>query len=71
MSEALYCPVVGRDPANANALQFYFSRPPTDDEMTHLHDVMRRAVACMPPTRDLRVIPAGHDGKPKGGGTGR
>jgi len=44
----LKCPRVGRDRDNICALQFYFSRPVTDDEMRFLHDVMRRAVACAP-----------------------
>jgi len=44
----LKCPGVGRDKDNLHALQFYFSRPVTDDEMRFLHDVMKRAAACMP-----------------------
>jgi len=44
----LKCPGVGRDRDCINALQFYFSRPVTDDEMRFLHDVIQRAVACMP-----------------------
>lgn len=44
----LRCPGVGRDKDNLLALQFYFNRRVTDDEMRFLHDVMRRAVACMP-----------------------
>lgn len=44
----LKCPGVGRDKDNARALQFYFSRTVTDDEMRFLHEVMQRAVACMP-----------------------
>src|SRR6185312_3605427 len=49
-ARALRCPGIGRDKDNINALQFYFSRPVTDDEMRFLHDVMKRAVACMPKT---------------------
>lgn len=44
----LRCPGVGRDKDNICALQFYFSRPVSDDEMRFLHDVIKRAVACMP-----------------------
>jgi hypothetical protein len=48
----LKCPGVGRDKDNISALQFYFSRRVTDDEMRFLHDVMKRAVACLPKTAD-------------------
>ena len=41
----LKCPGVGRDKDCITALQFYFSRPVTDDEMRFLHEVMQRAVA--------------------------
>lgn len=44
----LRCPGVGRDKDNLCALQFYFSRPVTDDEMRFLHDVMMRAASCVP-----------------------
>ena len=44
----LKCPGVGRDKDCISALQFYFSRPVTDDEMRFLHEVVQRAVACMP-----------------------
>lgn len=44
----LRCPGVGRDKDCISALEFYFSRPVTDAEMRFLHDVMRRAAACMP-----------------------
>lgn len=44
----LKCPGVGRDKDNICALQFYFSRPVSDDEMRFLHDGIKRAVACMP-----------------------
>ena len=44
----LKCPGVDRDKDNICALQFYFSRPVSDDEMRFLHDVIERAVACMP-----------------------
>jgi hypothetical protein len=47
MPAPLKCPGVGRDKDCVSALQFYFSRPVTDDEMRFLHDVMQRAVACM------------------------
>ena len=43
---SLTCPGVGRDKDNVSALQFYFSRKVTDDEMRFLHEVMQRAVAC-------------------------
>lgn len=46
----LKCPGIGRDKDNIAALQFYFSRPVTDDEMRFLHEVVQRAVACMPRT---------------------
>ncbi len=48
MSAPLKCPGVGRDKDNISALQFYFSRKVTDDEMRFLHEVVQRAVACMP-----------------------
>ncbi len=48
MPAPLKCPGVGRDKDCISALQFYFSRAVTDDEMRFLHDVMQRAVACMP-----------------------
>lgn len=57
--QELKCPGVGRDKDNAQALQFCFSRPVTDDEMRFLHDVMIRTVACMPkqPTKTpLRIV---------------
>lgn len=44
----LSCPGVGRDKDCLSALQFYFNRRVTDDEMRFLHDVMRRAAACIP-----------------------
>ena len=44
----LQCPGVGRDAGCATALEFYFDRPVTDDEMRFLHEVIQRAVACMP-----------------------
>ena len=44
----LMCPGVGRDKDCISALQFYFSRLVTDNEMRFLHEVMQRAVACMP-----------------------
>ena len=44
------CFGVGRDKDCISALQFYFTRPVTDDEMRFLHEVMQRAVACMPET---------------------
>lgn len=39
---------VGRDVENERSVCFYFSRRVTDYEMRFLHDVMRRAAACMP-----------------------
>lgn len=44
----LKCPGVGRDKDCISALQFYFNRRVTDDEMRFLHDVMQRGTACMP-----------------------
>jgi hypothetical protein len=44
----LKCPGCGRDAENDRALCFYFSRRVTDNEMRFLHDVMQRAVECMP-----------------------
>ena len=44
----LKCPGVGRDAENDRALCFYLNRSVTDDEMRFLHEVMQRAVACMP-----------------------
>lgn len=45
----LKCNGVGRDKDCISALQFYFSRPVTDDEMRFLHDVMRRTLAISLP----------------------
>lgn len=39
----LKCSGVGRDKDHAASLQFYFSRPVTDDEMRFLHEVMQRS----------------------------
>lgn len=50
----LKCPGVGRDRDCTNALQFYFNRPVTDDEMRFLHEVIERAVACSPETTELQ-----------------
>ena len=44
----LKCPGVGRDKDCLSALQFYFSRRVTDDEMRWLHEVMQRSVALLP-----------------------
>lgn len=41
----LECNGVGRDKDCLSALQFYFNRRVTDDEMRFLGDVMRRAAA--------------------------
>lgn len=49
MSTPLSCPGVGRDKDCLTALQFYFSRPVSDDEMRYLHEVMQRAVAIRNP----------------------
>jgi len=46
--EKLKCPGVGRDEDCLSALQFYFSRRVTDDEMRWLHEVMQRSVALIP-----------------------
>lgn len=48
LRRALKCSGVGRDKDCISALQFYFSRRVTDDEMRFLHEVMQRSVACMP-----------------------
>ena len=48
MTEQLKCPGVGRDKDCISTLRFYFTRRVTDDEMRFLHDVIQRAVACMP-----------------------
>lgn len=50
--EPLRAPGCGRDAENAKALVFYLSRPATDDEMRFLHEVVQRAVACMPESSD-------------------
>lgn len=47
----LRCPGIGRDKDCVSALEFYFNRRVTDDEMRFLKDVMDRAVACMPKTQ--------------------
>lgn len=47
-SKELKCSGVGRDKDCISALQFYFNRPVTDDEMRYLHEVMRRAATCSP-----------------------
>jgi hypothetical protein len=52
----LKCPGVGRDKDCISALEFYFSRPVTDDEMRFLHDVMQRAAACVPATTCLHIV---------------
>jgi hypothetical protein len=54
----LKCPGVGRDKDHDKALQFYFSRPVTDEEMRFLHEVMQRAAETMPTTQPapLRVV---------------
>lgn len=44
----LRCPGVGRDKDCITALQFYFNRVVTNDEMQFLHDVIRRAVNLVP-----------------------
>lgn len=46
--EPLRAPGCGRDAENDKALVFYLSRRATDSEMRFLHEVMQRAVACMP-----------------------
>ena len=45
---SLKCPRVVRDKDCIGALEFYFSRPVTDDEMRFLHEVIQRAVALIP-----------------------
>lgn len=47
-SAPLHVPGCGRDADNEQALCFYFTRRVTDEEMRFLHDVIKRAVACMP-----------------------
>ena len=51
MTIQLKCPGVGRDKDCVSALQFYFNRRVTDDEMRFLKDVIDRAIACMPSAR--------------------
>lgn len=46
--EKLRCPGVGRGKDCISALQFYFSRRVTDDEMRFLHEVVQRSVALLP-----------------------
>lgn len=48
ISAVLRCSGVGRDKDCLSALQFYFNRRVTDDEMRFLHECMKRAAACMP-----------------------
>jgi hypothetical protein len=48
MADRLRCNGVGRDKDWLSALQFYFNRRVTDDEMRYLHDVMKRAAALSP-----------------------
>ena len=54
----LKCPGVGRDKDCISALQFYFSRRVTDDEMRFLHEVVQRAAICMPTTLSARIAKA-------------
>jgi len=53
----LRCNGVGRDKDCLSALQFYFNRRVTDDEMRYLGDVMRRAAT-------LAVLGIKHDEAP-------
>ena len=46
--ERLKCNGTGRDKDCLSALQFYFNRRVTDDELRFLDEVMKRAAACMP-----------------------
>ena len=46
----LKVPGCGRDANYEKALCFYFSRRVTDNELRFLHEVMQRAVTCMPKT---------------------
>lgn len=55
----LKCRGVGRDKHCKNALQFYFDRPVTDDEMRFLNEVMERTVACLPKAVTNRTDPEG------------
>lgn len=48
----LKVPGVGRDKDCISALQFYFTRRVTDEEMRFLHEVMQRAVALLPSALD-------------------
>jgi len=47
----LKCKGVGRDKNCISALEFYFDRRVSDDEMRYLHDVIRQAAACIRPVR--------------------
>lgn len=44
----LKCNGTGRDKDHDRALQFYFNRRVTDDELRFLNEVIKRAVACIP-----------------------
>ena len=46
-ADRLKCPGVGRDKLHPAALEFFFNRPVTDDEMRYLHEVMQRAAALL------------------------
>ena len=45
-NRTLKCQGIGRDKDCISALQFYFNRRVTNDEMRFLHEVIQRAV-CM------------------------
>lgn len=48
LKHPLKCNGVGRDKDCISALQFYFSRPVSDEEMRFLKDVISRAAVCLP-----------------------
>ena len=54
----LRCAGVGRDKDCVSALEFYFNRRVTDDEMRFLHEVISRAAVCMPATLASRIAKA-------------
>lgn len=55
--EPLRCPAAGRDAENEKTLCFYFNRRVTDDEMRHLHAVIRQAAAYSPIIDGTAQIP--------------
>lgn len=48
----LRCNGIGRNAEWPKSLLFYFDTVPSDDQMRFLHEVMKRACACLPEGRD-------------------